>query len=224
MRQQSPPFIISDFRSLFKTCLKPNICQFGDSIYKLPPDIGIPIGSLLGSLISEVFMSSLEVKIFQLGHPLLPCISMGRRYLDDVLCVWTGSEEQLGDFLTHLNSFYPSIIFTMEIGGQRIDFLDLIISILSDRYTFEIYRKDTATDILIHGSSFCPSSHKVAAFNSYIHRLVPLPLHIDAYNKEVSILKHLAIANSIKIDGLIRRKTIRIALRQISNLPPPLKW
>lgn len=64
-----PPHLISEFQSLLQCCLAPNICQFNNTIYKLPTEIGIPIGSPLGSLISEVFMSKLESDIF---HSELP--------------------------------------------------------------------------------------------------------------------------------------------------------
>jgi len=55
-----PPLLISDSLSLLESCLEPNICQYKQSVYKFLPDIGIPIGSPLGSVMSEVFMDMLE--------------------------------------------------------------------------------------------------------------------------------------------------------------------
>mgnify|MGYP000921756173 CR=1 FL=1 len=65
------PSLISDFKSLLEKCLSPNICLYRDSIYTLPPDIGVPIGSPLGSLVSESFMAVFEEELFQSGHSLL---------------------------------------------------------------------------------------------------------------------------------------------------------
>lgn len=165
-------------------------------------------------------MSRLENEIFQSRHPLLPCISLWRRYVDDVFCVWTGTDEQVSEFLQFLNSIYPSIKFTSEIGGSKINFLDLTISLLPDSYSFSIYRKNTATDILINGSSFCPFPHKLAAFNYYVHRLVTLPLSQEAYKEEASTLRHLASVNSINIDidALIRKKETKVALQSTTTL------
>ena len=79
------------------------------------------------------------------------------RYVDDVLCAWSGSINQLHEFLGLLNSRYPSIRFTMEIGGRHINFLDLGISINEHgQHEFEIYRKPTHTDVVISGNSFDP--------------------------------------------------------------------
>ena len=143
----APSSMISDFTSLhWQVRLKLNIiCQLQEFIYELHPDIGIPIGSSLGSLISEVFMTHLKDKIFLSGHPLLPYVFECRRYVDDVFWVWTGPEERVSDFLNLLNSFFTSITFTTEIGGPQINFLNLTISLLPDGYKFNIYRKKTAT-------------------------------------------------------------------------------
>ena len=99
-----PPSLIFDFKSLLQKCLTPNICQFRNSVYKLPPDIGIPIGSPLGSLIAEVFMCGYEEELFQSGHPLLDHVFLWRRYVDDVFCIWTGPIHAIQDFLDFLNS------------------------------------------------------------------------------------------------------------------------
>ena len=64
---------------------------------------------------------------------------------------------QLHEFLELLNTRYPSIRFTMEIGGERINFLDLTISINEHRrHEFEIYRKPTHTNVVISEDSFHP--------------------------------------------------------------------
>ena len=91
-------------------------------------------------------------------------VGVWRRYVDDILCVWHGPGELIEQFLSLLNSFFPSIKFTVEIGGAQIKFLDLTISISNNNeYTYDIYRKPTTTDITVHGSSFCPLPHKLAA-------------------------------------------------------------
>ena len=41
------------------------------------------------------------------------------RYVDDVLCLWSSTLPQLNDFLALINSFYPSIQFTLEIGEKK---------------------------------------------------------------------------------------------------------
>ena len=40
----SPPSI-EEFKAFLNLCLAPNVCQFYNSVYRLPTDIGIPVGS-----------------------------------------------------------------------------------------------------------------------------------------------------------------------------------
>ena len=85
--------------------------------------------------------------------------------VSDVLCLWEGPLFLAGKFLELLNNFFPSINFTMEVGGLTINFLDLTIRLTEEGHTFCIYRKTTATDSYVNDSFFCPWPHKLAAFN-----------------------------------------------------------
>lgn len=145
-----PPSAADEFISLLKTCLYPNICQFKNEIYRFKD--GLPMGSPLAPLLSEIFMSIFEEKVFNSQCMLLQYIVYWHRYVDDVLCLWTGSPDLLDEFLIFLNSLYPSIRFTLEVGGQSINFLDLTISLHEGKHDFEIYRKPTYTDIVINGN------------------------------------------------------------------------
>ena len=51
--------------------------------------------------------------------------------------------------------------FFRELGDQKINFLDLKVSLADNEFSYGIYRKPTATDVMIHGSSFYPLSHKL---------------------------------------------------------------
>lgn len=77
------------------------------------------------------------------------------RYIDDVFCVYTGSDTSLDSFLKTLNSYHSKIQFTLEVGRKTLNFLDLKINISSSNssnaasqfFDFDIYRKPTATDM-----------------------------------------------------------------------------
>jgi len=87
------------------------------------------MGGPLSCLVAEVFMDYLENRLFETYNT--PQVLEWIRYVDDVLCVWEGSDAQLYEFLDLLNSLEPSITFTLEIGGDSINFLDLTISLHS---------------------------------------------------------------------------------------------
>lgn len=71
---------------------------------------GLPTGSLLVG----IFMSSFESN-FSSNNCLVNSIHFWDRYVDDVLCIWSGTDRQLKLFLGLLTSFFPEIKFTLEI-------------------------------------------------------------------------------------------------------------
>jgi len=210
-----------EFFDLLKVCWSPNYCKFNDTFFEFPEEVGIPIGSPLGSLIAEVFMSKFESDLFSSGHALLSHIGYWFRYVDDILCLWTGPPDLLNGFLLFLNLMYASIKFTLEVGGSSINFLDLTVSARDGVHDFAIYRKDTSTDVLVHGSSFCPIAHRMAAFNSLVHRLIDIPLNQNAFNRELMIIKYLARVNEVRVDVdvMVRRKLTRRGLDSTTSLP-----
>ena len=68
-------------------------------------------------------MNLFEHQLFSSQHPLLAHVTYWHRYVDDVLCLWEGPLPLAGKFLELLNSFFPSIDFTMEVGGANHQFL-----------------------------------------------------------------------------------------------------
>ena len=92
-------------------------------------------------------MDELESEIFQSAHSLLTHIAFRRRYVDDVLCMWTGPIEKVSELRQFISGLTLSIKFTVAIGGPTIDFLILSISIISSgEFTFGVYRKPNTTD------------------------------------------------------------------------------
>ena len=164
---------ISELFDLFNTYWSANLCKFDDRFFKFSSEVGIPIGSPLGSLIAEIFMDHFEKNFFNSSLGLLRHVVYWNRYVDDVLCLWNGTNKQAAVFLKTLNSVYPSINFTLEVGGTHIDFLDISIE-EGSRHKFNIHRKNITSDITIHGDSFCP-------YHYYVHRLLSIPLEQNAY-------------------------------------------
>ena len=72
--------------------------------------------------IETEFLKTLSIK---------PCV--WKRFIDDILFIWTDSEENLERFLKDLNGFHPSIKFTFEKSKIKVNFLDVVIKIKNDR-------------------------------------------------------------------------------------------
>uniref|UniRef100_A0A8C5N1S5 Reverse transcriptase domain-containing protein n=1 Tax=Leptobrachium leishanense TaxID=445787 RepID=A0A8C5N1S5_9ANUR len=84
-------------------------------------------------------------------------IELWLRYIDDVLLLWKGSEEEFLQFVSLLNDNVYNLKFTFEIQKDSISFLDIKIS-KTDGGTLSttLYKKATATNSLLHWQSFHP--------------------------------------------------------------------
>ena len=50
------------------------------------------------------------------------------RYIDDILFIWTGSENELQQFISKINEVHPSIRFDFNYSKTQIHFSDIDIT------------------------------------------------------------------------------------------------
>ena len=81
-------------------------------------------------------MSNFESVLLSAGLVFFSHVYYWYRYADDVLCTWAGLQDLLSEFLAYLNRRYPSIKFTLEVGGLLMNFLDLSIFITDGVHEF----------------------------------------------------------------------------------------
>ncbi|VEL10572.1 unnamed protein product [Protopolystoma xenopodis] len=91
---------------------------FNGSIYE--QIFGLPIGSPLPPLLTNVYMDKLE-RVFE-KSPLQPRVLMP--YLDDYFALWSHGKENLNELLNFINEFDERIKFTMEVEeDERLPFM-----------------------------------------------------------------------------------------------------
>ena len=101
----------------------------------------------------------------------LPKILKWYRYIDDVICLYQGSADELQDFYKLLNSFNSNLQFTMEYSDEKVHFLDMwVVKDNSSLFT-TLYRKDTDKNTLLMASSFHPTPLKRGLPKSQFFRL-----------------------------------------------------
>lgn len=206
---------IKEIMMLLDICLQQNFFNFNSITYSQPD--GLAMGSPLSPLLADLFMDHFETNYILNNNNFKDKIIYYYRYVDDVLMLWNDSLDNAYLFLNHLNSLHNKIKFTMEIENlnKTINFLDLTINNVQNKHSFQIYRKPTHTGLIINNTSQHPISHKHAAFHSHISRLFNIPLNSDNFDKEVTILKHIAFTHNFNpniIDKLILRKRNKIAI------------
>jgi len=201
-----PEHIIEELMILYKLCISQNAFQFKDTIYN--QEEGTPMGDPISCFIANLFMSKFETNAKKVMR-YFPRVWI--RYIDDIFAIFD-RDENIQQFVNELNSFYPSIKFTVEIENNHcLPFLDLLLSrnITSRKMEYNIFRKATCNNRYIMNDSFHHPSHKRAVFHSLVHRLMNTPLSTENYNLEVKKIKEIAVFNGYNhklVDDMIYKK------------------
>jgi hypothetical protein len=143
-----------------QTLTEQNYFRFRDKFYV--QNEGLAVGASTSSILSEVYLQYMEnttIYDFLLKH------KVGYfRYVDDILLMYKEDNTNIHRMLDDLNNLAPTLKFTLEEEqDNKINFLDITITKQCDSLAFEIYRKPTATDIIIPNDPCHPREHKTAA-------------------------------------------------------------
>ncbi|KYN40057.1 hypothetical protein ALC56_05544 [Trachymyrmex septentrionalis] len=90
------------------------------------------------------------------------------RYIDDICTAVPPS--QIDGLLEQFNSFHPCLQFTVERGGDTINFLNITVSINKNRCNFDWYRKPTFSGRFLNFHSNHPLTQKIGTIFSLIDR------------------------------------------------------
>jgi len=94
------------------------------------------------------------------------------RYVDDVLIFYNEDITNIDILLHQFNNLTPKLKFTIEKEPNRmINFLDITITRGIEKFTIDIHRKPTYTDITIPEVSCHPKEHKMAAIRYLYNRM-----------------------------------------------------
>lgn len=211
---------------LLQLCLQQDFFLFNTVVYEQPH--GLAMGNPLSCLLADYFLDHYE-------RILIPDLMLGNlvfwaRYVDDCFAIIDGGQDQITFTLDALNNMHPSLSFTVESEVDKtLNFLDLTVVNTSDSFQYAIYRKPTQTDHMIPKTSNHSNSHKMAALNCYIHRLLNIPLSEDNFKREVNTIKQIAVNNGYNhtcVDRILNkiRNKRDTALAYNTSSPPNPKF
>ena len=112
-----------------------------------------------------------------------------QRYVEDTFVILQQSQKE--EFLQHINSVDPSILFTTEEAKQdgSMPFLDTLVTPQEDgTLTTSVYRKPTHIDLYLQWDSHHNLACKYSVINTLTHRAKAVCSNSQAAWKE---LKHL---------------------------------
>lgn len=92
---------------------------------------GVAMGAKYAPSIANIFMNKWESE-FIFSH-LIPQLKVYKRYIDDILIVWSGTMDSLKNFITSMGNNIYGISFTEAMDSYSINYLDLTIFKMGDR-------------------------------------------------------------------------------------------
>jgi len=149
----------SDLIELLRIATKNQLFQFEGNLYEQVD--GVAMGSPLGPLMANAFMSNIEKQLETENK--MPAFY--KRYVDDTLSAMP-DVETASDFLATLNNTHPSIDFTMELEvNSRLPFLGM-----------DIIRNGCRLDtgLLLHYHSHVDGRYKRSLLNTMLNRAFKL--------------------------------------------------
>ena len=179
-----------DLKELLLACTYNVQFLFNNHIYRQKD--GVAMGSPLGPLLADVFMSKLENT--QLRETIDE-LNFYKRYVDDILCI-SSRDANLDAVLAVFNNCHPNINFTCEneVNGQ-ISFLDVNICQRQDgSVQRKVHRKNTWNDQYIHFESFVPMKQKRNLIRCLTNRALKI-CSTDTLQKELEYIEQIFVNN-----------------------------
>ncbi|KAJ1165123.1 hypothetical protein NDU88_005552 [Pleurodeles waltl] len=151
---KTPPGFILDLAHL---ALTRNYLKFEESFFLQTQ--GTSMGSTFAQSLACLYVDNFErLVVLNDDNPYRYKIKLWKRYIDDVLLIWTGNKEEALAFAVWLNGANPFLTFTMNIGENKLPFLDLLIYEHDGGLATEVYYKLTDCNNLLQYQSFHPQA------------------------------------------------------------------
>nr|CAH8824061.1 unnamed protein product [Trichobilharzia regenti]CAH8845810.1 unnamed protein product [Trichobilharzia regenti] len=151
------------------------------------------MGSPLGPLLADIFMSKLENTHLK---KIIDNFGFYKRYVDDTFII-ANNEENLENILDFFNSCHPAIQFTLEKeSNATISFLDVQLARREQDGTLKrsIHRKPTWNGQLISFHSWVPIYTKRNLIRSLTHRIHNI-CSPETIEEELKTLKRILLEN-----------------------------
>ena len=159
-----PTKVITTFLALILTL---NNFIFNSKFYLLLK--GCAMGTICAPPYANIFTAYFEEKFI---YPLIRnATTLYLSYIDDIILIWTKSENELLTFFEKLNQQHPSIKFEIKYSKDKIEFLDtLIYKDKNNNIQTTLYKKPTDRQNYIHSKSAHPFSlKKKIAYSQALH-------------------------------------------------------
>jgi hypothetical protein len=154
---------------------------------------GVAMGSPLGPLFANIFMSHFErkhaTKLKELG------INLWFRYVDDIFATFTRNAN-LNDILNYLNIQHPNIEFTIENEiDNKLPFLDTTVYRGPTKYNTTMFRKKTFTGVYLNWTSLTAKRYKIGLIYCLLDRIWKICNEQEEKDREINKLRKILADN-----------------------------
>ena len=172
------------------------------------------MGFPLASLLADIFMIELKRSLI----PNIRKIKFWRRYVDDTICfVKIGSIEYIRSVL---NSFHKNIQFTYEVeSNAKSPFIDMLLMRNYNDITTTVYRKDSNSDVYLHGDSFVPITWKRGTLKTLVERAYIVCATSNLLGKELTHIRIAFTNTNVYPNWIINQVFKQVKARQRDPMP-----
>ena len=118
-------------------------------------------------------MGKYESVVFNSDFELLDRILLWKRFIDDVIMLFKGSEEECEKLVAWLNSLFPGVVkFKYQYSKQMVEFLDLQIFVENERLETNLYIKPSNLQLYLDFFSNHPEPCKQGVVYGQALRIV----------------------------------------------------
>ncbi|XP_035433679.2 uncharacterized protein LOC118265073 [Spodoptera frugiperda] len=131
----------SDYMQLLRNLLTGNCFLFQDKCY-LQID-GLTMGNPVTPILANLWMEYFEAKVLRQDPNI---IKVWKRNVDEIFCIFTGSQQDIERYIMNLNSIHANMKFTYKMETDRtLAFLGIELSVRADgTLSHGVYWKSTA--------------------------------------------------------------------------------
>ncbi|CAF4574610.1 unnamed protein product [Rotaria sp. Silwood2] len=182
------------FRQLIEFATRRTHFLFNNKYYDQSD--GVSMGTPLAAIFAEVFMAHFEetylpILLNQIDSKLLAW----RRYVDDTFVI-AQMDANYDEIKQVLNSFHPCIKFTVQPEiDDTMAFLDVLVKRHDKGYDTTVYRKNTATKLMLKWHSLAPKAYKTTSISPLVTRAIRICSTYKLLHNELEYIRMMANYN-----------------------------
>ncbi|XP_068096634.1 uncharacterized protein [Hyperolius riggenbachi] len=171
--------------------------------------MGSAMGSRMSPQYANLFMARLEENFLSTCE-IKPWAYF--RFIDDILLIWTASQEELIRFHKNFSEYHKNIKLTLSFSTSHVSFLDTTIYIQDRILQTSIYRKPTDRHIYLKWKSFHPEHTKKSIVYSQALRYNRICSNSEDRDRQLMSLRKIFIDQGYHpqiVDDQIHRATLK---------------